>query len=439
MKNLVAIVGRPNVGKSTLFNRLVRKKSAIVDPIEGVTRDCKYETIVWENNSFHLIDTGGIVFNQQVNFAKEIFEQVNFAIEKADLILFVVDAKVSLTDIDLKIAKILHKKNGKIIPVVNKVDNDKDGFEIYKFLSLGFGDSISISASHGKNIRLLLNTIIENLPFENIKEEELIEEIKVAIIGRPNVGKSSLINKLTQKQISIVSTISGTTRDSIYAKIKYFGKAINFIDTAGLRKKNKINANLDYYSSLRSLQAIKEADLTLLILDATESFATQDKKIAAFACKNCKNILLIINKWDLIEKNTHTVKKFNEELKYNFPFLANNQRLYISALTGQRTNIILKKIIELHDISSKRIQTSKMNLFLEQALKEYSPFSTSGKQLKIYYCTQENINPPTFIFFCNDTKLLTANYKKYLLNKVKKNFGFEEVFVKIIFKGKEKK
>ena len=436
-KNIVAIVGRPNVGKSTLFNRICGKRSAIVDFEEGVTRDRKYETAEWSGKEFIIVDTGGILpkANDKINTLVKL--QAEIAIDEADQILFLVDAKVSPTDIDNEVAKILRKHTEKIILVANKVDSEKDFPSIYEYMALGFGEPIPIAAANGRNIGNLLDRLVQKFPTKTEQKEE--EGIKIAIVGKPNVGKSSLINKILGTEATIVSDIPGTTRDSIDVSLKYFGKNLIFIDTAGLRKKGKIKYGVEYFSIMRTIDSINRADITLLVIDATSEISLQDQRIASYIARNYKDLILVFNKWDLIEKDNSTVKKYIDKVKDKLKFVQYAPVIFSSALTGQRVRKIFDTILEVEEESNKRIPTAELNKFLERTVAKFPPSHSSGKHSKIYYCTQVGTHPPTFVFFCNSTKLITVHYRRYVTNQMRDYFKFNGASFRVFFRGRKEK
>ena len=434
-KSVVAIVGRPNVGKSTLFNRICRKRSAIVDFEEGVTRDRKYEEAEWIGQYFIVVDTGGIIPKSSESIDKAVKFQAELAIEEADLILFLVDAKTGTTDIDMAIARILSDHREKVMLVANKVDNEKDELEIYDFMQLGFGEPYPIAAIQGRNIGNFLDEVIKHINAVPSQQEEE-DTIKIAIVGKPNVGKSSLVNRITGQNINIVTDIPGTTRDSIDTSITHFGKKYTFIDTAGLRRKKRIKYGVEYFSVMRTIESINRADIVLIILDATSEISTQDQKIVSYAARNFKDIIILYNKWDLIEKTNVIVGEYIEKTHSELRFAEFAPILFISALTGQRVSKILDLIMKVEEESRKRIQTSELNRFLERAISKFPPTHSSGKHTKIYFCTQVKTHPPTFVFFCNDPKLITTHYKRYLNNQLRETFKFEGVSIKIFFRGR---
>ena len=434
-KSVVAIVGRPNVGKSTLFNRICRKRSAIVDFEEGVTRDRKYEEAEWTGQYFIVVDTGGIIPKSSDSIDKAVKFQAEVAIEEADLILFLVDAKTGTTDIDMEIARILSDHREKVMLVANKVDNEKDELEIYDFMQLGFGEPFSIAAIHCRNIGNFLDEVIKHINAVPSQPEEE-DSIKIAIVGKPNVGKSSLVNRITGQDINIVTDIPGTTRDSIDTSITHFGKKYTFIDTAGLRRKKRIKYGVEYFSTMRTIESINRADVVLIVLDATSEISTQDQKIVSYAARNFKDIIILYNKWDLIKKTNITVGEYIEQIRAELRFVEFAPVVFISALTGQRVSKILDLIMKVEEESRKRIPTSELNRFLEKVIGKFPPTHSSGKHTKIYFCTQVKTHPPTFVFFCNDPKLITTHYKRYLNNQLRETFKFEGASIKTFFRGR---
>ena len=383
-KNVVAIVGRPNVGKSTLFNRICKKRSAIVDFEEGVTRDRKYEEAEWSGKKFVIVDTGGIIPKSDSSIDKAVKFQAEVAIEESELILFVVDVKVGTTSTDLEVAKILSPHRKKVLLIVNKVDNEKDDLEIYDFMQLGFGAPIPIAAVSGRKIGDFLDLLISNINDDEIEEEE-IDEIKIAIVGKPNVGKSSLINKLIKREANIVTDIPGTTRDSIDFVIEHNNEKIRFIDTAGLRRKKRIKYGVEYFSNMRTIESINRADVVLAVIDANDDISSQDQKIISYASRNFKDIILAINKWDLIEKDNSTTGEFVRDIREKLRFVEYAPIIIISALTGQRIHKIFDLILKVKEESSKRISTSKLNDFLKKTTAKFPPSHSSGKHAKIYF------------------------------------------------------
>ena len=433
-------MGRPNVGKSTLFNRLCRKRSAIVDFEAGITRDRKYEDVEWNGKIFKLVDTGGIVFNSIETIDKMVLHQVMLAIDESDLIIFMVDAQTGTTDIDKEIAKILYPHKDKVMLVANKADNEKYEWEVYDFLQLGFGDVIPISAAQGRNTGDYLDAVIERIPGTQsiFQLEEKSSATRIAVVGKPNVGKSSIVNLLLGNPKLIVTEIPGTTRDAIDSPFRYHNKDYVLIDTAGLRRKTRVNYGVEYFSTLRTIEAIDRCDIVVLVLTADEELSVQDIKIASYAKRKMKEIMVVYNKWDLIEKETNTINKYLKELHYQMPFLQFAPVLFISAKTTQRIHRIMETVAKIEEESEKRISTAELNRFMEKVIMHRPPTHPSGRHIKIYYITQAAVKPPTFIFFCNTPSLITENYRRYLHNQLREMFKFEGVSIKLIFKGRKK-
>ncbi|HPB18753.1 MAG TPA: ribosome biogenesis GTPase Der [Candidatus Cloacimonas sp.] len=439
-KYIVSIVGRPNVGKSTLFNRLCRKRSAIVDFEAGITRDRKYEDVEWNGKIFKLVDTGGIVFNSTETIDKMVRHQVMLAIEESDLIIFMVDAQTGTTDIDKEIAKILYPHKDNVMLIANKADNEKYEWEVYDFLQLGFGDAIPVSASQGRNTGDFLDAVIERISGtqSTLQTDAKSSATSIAVVGKPNVGKSSIVNLLLGNPKLIVTDIPGTTRDAIDSPFRYHNKDYVLIDTAGLRKKTRINYGVEYFSTLRTIEAIDRADIVILVLTAEEELSVQDIKIASYAKRRMKEIMVVYNKWDLVEKETNTINKYLKELYFQMPFLQFAPVLFISAKTSQRIHRIMETVAKIEEESEKRISTSELNRFMETVIMHRPPTHPSGRHIKIFYITQAAVKPPTFIFFCNTPALITENYRRYLHNQLREMFKFEGVSIKLIFKGRKK-
>lgn len=442
-KKIVAIVGRPNTGKSTLFNRICRKRKAIVDFTEGVTRDRKYEEVEWNGRCFIVVDTGGIVPNSDDPIDKQIRLQAEIAIQEADLIVFLTDAQTGVTGIDAEIAKILRPVGDKVILAANKTDNEKIELDLYDFLQLGFSDAIGISAISGRNTGNFLDLVLKHIPdtakvkYDDEKEEH--DDVRIALVGKPNVGKSSIINRLVGKDTVIVTDIAGTTRDSVDTTINYKQKKLTFIDTAGLRRKRKIKYGVEYFSTVRTMSTIDQADVVVLVIDATEGVTNQDQKIASYAHRRYKDLIIAVNKWDLIEdKNSLSTKNYQLEMSEELPFLAFAPVKFISALTNQRVHLLLELILEVEEESKKRIPTAKLNEFLQKVMQKYAPMHASGKHAKIYYCTQRGVHPPEIVFFCNDAKLITKNYRRYIHNQLREAFDFKGATIKLNFRGRDK-
>lgn len=436
-KPIVAIVGRPNVGKSTLFNRIVGAGNmvAIVEDKPGVTRDRLYRDAEWLGRGFTLVDTGGIEFkNISDQITKGIHLQANLAIEEAEVILFVVDAREGLTSVDEDVAKILRRSKKPVILVANKIEDFQKSNDVYEFLSLGLGDAMQISASHGKNVGDLLDEIVKQLPAENKNEDEDEDLIKIAVIGRPNVGKSSIVNAMLGEERVIVSNVPGTTRDAIDTHFEQGENRYLLIDTAGMRKKGKIDEPTERYSVIRSLRAVDRSDVVLLVLDASEGVTEQDKKIAGYAHEAGKGILIVVNKWDLIEKDDKTMLRFIEDIREELGFMQYAPTLFTSALTGQRITKILELVRFVADQNAMRISTSTLNELIQDSVRINPPPSDKGKRLKILYTTQASVKPPTFIIFVNDAELMHFSYQRYLENQLRSSFGFEGTPIRIMIR-----
>ncbi len=437
-KYIVSIVGRPNVGKSTLFNRLCRKRSAIVDAESGITRDRKYEDVEWSGKVFKLVDTGGIIFDSAETMDKMVKHQALLAIDESDLILFLVDAMTGTTAIDIAIAKILYPHRDKVMLVANKADNEKFEWELYDFLQLGLGDPFPISALQGRNTGNFLDELLNLIPeTQNWDEQAKPAQTRIAVVGKPNVGKSSLVNLLLGSEKQIVTETPGTTRDSIDTVFRYHDKEYILIDTAGLRRKTKVNYGVEYYSTMRTIEAVDRCDVVVLVLAADEEVSAQDVKIASYAKRKMKEILVVFNKWDLVEKDTHTTGKFVAELHRQMPFLQFAPVQFISAKTGQRINKIMELVVKIEEESEKRIGTSELNRFMETVVERRPPTHSTGRHVKIFYITQAAVKPPTFVFFCNQPALVSENYRRFLHNQIREMFAFEGVSIKLIFKGRK--
>ncbi|WP_066502821.1 ribosome biogenesis GTPase Der [Abyssisolibacter fermentans] len=421
---IVAIVGRPNVGKSTLFNRLAGSRIAIVEDKPGVTRDRIYAEGEWLNKYYTLIDTGGIEPSSEDIILSQMRRQAEIAIETADVILFMVDGMEGLTATDREVATMLRRSKKEILLITNKVDTHKTPDSIYEFYELGIGDPISISASHGYGIGDMLDEVIKHFPED--KDTEYDEDvIKVAVIGKPNAGKSSLINKILGEERVIVSDIPGTTRDAIDTPFNVGDDKFVFIDTAGLRKKKRIDENIERYSVVRSLTAIERSDVCLIVIDASEGLTEQDKKVAGYAHENGKASIILVNKWDLIDKGDKTYLEFENEVKNGLSFMQYAPIITISALTGKRVNKIIENIKIVSNNHAMRIKTGVLNDIIGEAILMNQPPSDKGRRLKIYYGTQASVKPPKFTIFVNDKELMHFSYTRYLENKIRENFGFE--------------
>lgn len=438
-KPVVAIVGRPNVGKSTLFNRLAGARKAIVEDIPGVTRDRLYDTSDWAGKEFIIIDTGGIRFGKGEDiFAREVKMQAELAIEEADVIIFVVDTKDGTTHEDEQVASMLRKSEKPVILAANKVENFDKQLEYYEFYNLGLGDPIPISAMHGLNTNELLDAVIKEFKPENEFPDE-DDAIKIAIVGRPNVGKSSLVNSFLGEQRVIVSDIPGTTRDSIDTPFSYNGHKYILIDTAGIRKKSRITETTERYSVIRSLKSIERADVVLIMLDATSGVIEQDKRVAGYVHEASKANILVVNKWDLVEKDGHTMARFDEDIRRDLKFLAYSPLMYVSALTKRRIFKVLDLVDFVADQHNRRITTSDLNKVINEAIM-LNPLPGAGaKKPKIFYSTQVSTAPPSFVMFCNHPELVHFSYLRYIENVLRKNYGFEGTPIRLFVREKSGK
>jgi GTP-binding protein len=435
-RNIVAIVGRPNVGKSTLFNRIIGERDAIVDPQSGVTRDRHYGEAQWNGKKFTVIDTGGYVPESKDVFEAAIREQVWIAIEEADVIVFVVDGITGVTPLDVEIAKILRQTNKKVVLAVNKIDNEKSEIYTAQFYELGVGEPFPISALHGRKIGDFLDEVVKDLPSVDGEEKNEEDQIKVAIVGQPNVGKSSFVNAVLGENRTIVTDIPGTTRDSIDTQFEYNGNRFLLIDTAGLRKRSKIKESIEFYSAIRALKALQRCDVAVVMLDATCGLERQDLRIIGEAAELKKGIVIAVNKWDLVEKDANTALEYEHALKSRLKVFDYVPVVFISAKTKQRIFKVLDLAKVVHDERAKRIKTSELNKVLFPIVKETPPPAVSGKEIKIKYVTQVKSSPPVFAFFANFPDDIPEHYKRFLENKIRENFGFIGVPLTIIFKRK---
>ena len=437
-KPIVAIVGRPNVGKSTLFNRIVGDRVSIVDDTPGVTRDRIYRDAEWLKYKFTLIDTGGIEFKTNDDMFKNMRIQTELAIETADVIIFIVDGKTGLVDGDREVARMLRKSKKDIILVVNKIDSKKDEMNLYEFYEFGLGEPIPISSTQSLGLGDMLDEVVK---YFDVVEEENEEDdvIKIAVVGKPNVGKSSLINKILGQTRSIVSDVAGTTRYSIDTYFENETEKFILIDTAGLRKKSKIKENVEHYSVIRSLYSIDRCDVCILVIDATQGVTEQDEKILGYAHERNKAILIVVNKWDMINKDNNTYNEFKKNIQNSLSFVTYAPYLFISALTGQRVQNVLKVAKKCYENYSRRIPTGILNEIIGRATMIKEPPIVGLKRLKIYYCTQVDIKPPKFIFFINDESTLHFSYTRYLHNQIRESFDFEGTGIDIQYKEKKEK
>lgn len=436
-KPIVAIVGRPNVGKSTLFNVLAGEQISIVKDTPGVTRDRIYADVNWLNHYFTLIDTGGIEPESNDVLLKFMREQAEIAIETADVIMFLVDVRQGLVDADFKVADMLRRSRKPIVLVVNKVDNfDKFMPDVYEFYNLGLGDPRPVSASSRLGLGDMLDEVVEHFP-DGTEEEEEDERPRIAIIGRPNAGKSSIINKLLGEERVIVSDIAGTTRDAIDTEIRRNGHEYVFIDTAGLRRKSKIKEDIERYSIIRTVSAVERCDVAILVIDASEGVTEQDAKIAGIAHERGKGMIIAVNKWDLIEKNEKTIYKFTEDIRDVLSFMPYAEMIFISAKTGQRLPKLFETIDAVIQNHALRIATGVLNEIVSEAVAMQQPPSDKGKRLKIYYVTQVAVKPPTFVVFVNDKELMHFSYTRYLENRIRDTFGFRGTPLKFIIRERK--
>lgn len=437
-KPIVAIVGRPNVGKSTLFNKLAGTRISIVEDSPGVTRDRIYAESEWIGKKFTIIDTGGIEVNSEDVILKQMRLQAEVAIDTANVILFLVDGKEGITPADKEVAEMLRKSKKPIVLVVNKIDKLKDENNIYEFYNLGIGDPVSISSAQALGLGDMLDEIVNKFPDSD--DDSIVDErIKIAFIGKPNVGKSSLINKILGEERNIVSDIPGTTRDSIDSYIDTEEGKFTLIDTAGLRKKSKIKGDIEKYSVIRTLASVERADVCILMIDAEDNISEQDEKIIGFAHDLGKAIFVIVNKWDLIEKDNSSVNEFTRKIRLNLAFMAYAPLIFISAKTGQRVNKVLTLAKKCFDNYSRRITTGTLNEVVNKATMMNEPPLVGTKRLRIFYVTQVAIKPPTYVFFVNDQDAIHFSYKRYLENKLRESFDFEGTGIKVIFREKERK
>ena len=439
-KPVVAVVGRPNVGKSTLFNVLAGDMISIVKDTPGVTRDRIYADCTWLDKAFTLIDTGGIEPDSKDIILSQMREQAEIAIATADVIIFIVDVRQGMTDADSKVADMLRKSKKPVVLAVNKVDSfAKFGNDVYEFYNLGIGDPIAVSAASRLGLGELLDAVVAYFP-EGSGEEEEDDRPRIAIVGKPNVGKSSIINKLLGENRVIVSDIACTTRDAVDTEIVHNGTEYVFIDTAGLRRKNKIKEELERYSIIRTVTAVERADVVLVVIDAKEGVTEQDAKIAGIAHERGKGIIVVVNKWDAIEKNDKTIYEYTNKIKTTLSFIPYAEYIFVSAATGQRMNKLYELIDMVRENQTLRVQTGVLNEIMAEAVALQQPPSDKGKRLKLYYITQVSVKPPTFVIFVNDKELMHFSYTRYLENKIRDAFGFRGTSLKFLIrerKGKE--
>ena len=438
-KPIVAVVGRPNVGKSTLFNALAGSRISIVKDTPGITRDRIYADVTWLNYSFTLIDTGGIEPDSKDIILSQMREQAQVAIDTADVILFMVDVKQGLVDADAKVADMLRRSKKPIILVVNKVDSyEKMMLDVYEFYNLGIGEPMAISAANRQGIGEVLDEVVLHFPDDTAEDVE-DERPRIAIVGKPNVGKSSLINKLLGENRLIVSDIAGTTRDAVDAEVTYNGKEYIFIDTAGLRRKNKIKEELEQYMIVRTVSAVERADIVILLIDALEGVTEQDAKIAGIAHERGKGIIIAVNKWDALEKDDKTIYRFTEKVRQILSFMPYAEITFISAKTGQRIGKLYELIDMVEQNQSMRVATGVLNEIMAEAVALQQPPSDKGKRLRLYYITQVAVKPPTFVIFVNDKQLMHFSYTRYIENKIRDTFGFKGTPLHFIIRERKEK
>ena len=433
------MVGRPNVGKSTLFNVLAGSRISIVKDTPGITRDRIYADVTWLQYHFTLIDTGGIEPDSSDIILSQMRAQAQIAIDTADVILFLVDVKQGLVDADAKVADMLRRSRKPVVLVVNKVDSyEKMMMDVYEFYNLGIGEPMPISAANRQGIGDMLDKVVEYFPQESMQEEE-DERPRIAIVGKPNVGKSSIINKLIGEERLIVSDIAGTTRDAVDAAVKYNGKEYVFIDTAGLRRKNKIKEELEQYMIVRSVSAVERADIVVLVIDAVEGVTEQDAKIAGIAHDRGKGIIIAVNKWDAVEKDDKTMYRFTEKVRQILSFMPYAEIIYLSAKTGQRLSKLYELIDMVEQNQSLRVATGVLNEILTEAVALQQPPTDKGKRLRLYYMTQVSVKPPTFVIFVNDKQLMHFSYQRYIENKIRDTFGFKGTPLHFIIRERKEK
>ncbi len=435
MSNIVAIVGRPNVGKSTLFNRLIKNRQAIVEESSGVTRDRHYGKSDWNGKEFSVIDTGGYVVGSEDIFEEEIRKQVDLAIDEADVIIFMVEVKTGLSPLDEEVANILRKTKKPVFLVANKVDNTQRTNDVHEFYSLGLGEVYGISAMNGGGTGDLLDDVV--MKFTDDDDDEIDLNLpKIAVVGRPNVGKSSLVNALLGEERNIVTSIAGTTRDSLYTRFQGFGFDFQLVDTAGIRKKAKVHENIEYYSTLRSIRAIEKSDVIMLLLDAENGFESQDMSIFQIAQRNHKGIVILVNKWDLIEKDHKTTKMYEEQIRSRIAPFTDVPIMFISVINKQRLIKALQLAIDVFERRTTKITTSKLNKIMQEEIENYPPPAWKGKYIQIKYVTQLPIHYPAFVFFCNLPQYIRDTYKRFIENKLREHFDLTGVPIEVFFRKK---
>ncbi|MBD5512982.1 MAG: ribosome biogenesis GTPase Der [Lachnospiraceae bacterium] len=436
---IVAVVGRPNVGKSTLFNALAGEKISIVKDTPGITRDRIYADVSWLDKAFTLIDTGGIEPDSRDIILSQMREQAQMAINTADVIIFMVDVRQGLVDADAKVADMLRRSHKPVVLVVNKVDSfEKYGNDVYEFYNLGIGEPYPISSANKLGLGEMLDVVISHFP-ENTAGEEEGDRIRVAIVGKPNVGKSSIINKLLGENRLIVSDIAGTTRDAVDTEVTYQGREYIFIDTAGIRRKNKVKEDLEHYMIIRTVGAVERADVVVLVIDAVEGVTEQDAKIAGIAHDRGKAVIIAVNKWDAIEKDDKTIYRFTERVRNILSFMQYAEIIFISAKTGQRLPKLYETIDMVSENHAMRVQTGVLNEIMAEAVAMQQPPSDKGKRLRLYYITQASVKPPTFVIFVNDKELMHFSYTRYIENQIRQTFGFRGTPLRFIIRERKDK
>ncbi|GAC1465671.1 MAG: ribosome biogenesis GTPase Der [Chloroflexota bacterium] len=435
VKPLIALVGRPNVGKSTLFNRLVGERVAIVEDEPGTTRDRLYGEFEWRGREVSVVDTGGIVPGGDEDVHASIYEQAQLAIDEADVIVFMVDLKSGVTPVDMEIADMLRRTSKPVVLAVNKSDNVRQETQALEFHALGLGDPLPLSAGRGLNTGDVLDAIVERLPDRDVEEQD-DAVARVAIVGRPNVGKSSLINSLLGQQRTIVSAVPGTTRDAIDTDIDFKGQRVVLVDTAGIRRRGKIVHGIEQYSVFRALRAIDRADVAVLVLDATELLAAQDAHVAGFVQERAIGLVVAVNKWDLIEKDTRTSAEFEAKIRQQLKFLPYVPIVFISARTGQRIENVLDLALAIREERRKRVSTGVLNEAIRRALAEHQPPAAHGKLVKLFYMTQVAVDPPTFVGWVNDPSLVHFSFKRFVENRLRERFGFAGTPIRVFFRAR---
>jgi GTP-binding protein len=445
-KALVALVGRPNVGKSTLFNRIIGRRVAVVSDVAGTTRDRLYGTAEWNGVSFSVVDTGGIEVTESRNTAplsedSELFlplirQQAAIAIEDADVVVLVVDGQSGLTAADREVANILRQSKKPVIIAANKLESSRQWDNAFEFYELGLGEVFAVSAVHGSGSGDLLDAVVEALPVGPVAEET-DASIRVAILGRPNVGKSTLLNKMVGEERVIVSPIAGTTRDAIDTRLRWHGKEFTLVDTAGIRRRGKIDPGVEKFSVLRAIKALNRTDVALLVIDASEGVTSQDGHIGGMLVEESVGVIIVANKWDAVEKDTHTMAQFEQKVRADLNFLSYAPLLFVSAETGQRVGKILPTVVEVNEARHQRVTTADLNNLMRDALQAHPPSFKGGRPLKFYYATQVAVAPPTFVFFVNQPEALHFGYQRYLENQLRERFPFPGTPVRLIFRGRE--